>query len=90
LETQSYYPTARQHSHTCGNFDEGNIGINGHRNHYSPDLTPNDFQLFRPMKMVLGEQEFETDDELKFSAIKRLCSWDKTTHAAGINNLLGE
>jgi hypothetical protein len=42
------------------------------------------------MKVVLGEQEFEIDDELKFSAINRLCSWDRTTYAAGISNFLGE
>jgi hypothetical protein len=33
--------------------------------HYSPDLAPNDLYLFQQMKVLLGGQKFETDDELK-------------------------
>jgi hypothetical protein len=41
---------------------------------YSPDLATNDLYLFRPMKVLLGGQKLETDDELKYSAMNWLCS----------------
>jgi hypothetical protein len=32
---------------------------------YSPDLVPSDVHLFGPLKVRLGGQIFQTDDELK-------------------------
>jgi hypothetical protein len=44
---------------------------------YTPDLAPNDFHLFGPMKMHLGGQKFQTDDELKCSVLNWLHSQGK-------------
>jgi hypothetical protein len=57
---------------------------------YSTDLTPSDFHLFGLVKLHLGGQKFQTDDELKCSVLNWLCSQDKTLYAAGISNLPGQ
>jgi hypothetical protein len=35
---------------------------------YRPDLVPSDFHLFRPMKVHLGGEKFQAEDELKHGA----------------------
>jgi hypothetical protein len=55
---------------------------------YSADLVFHDFHLFGPMKVHLGGQKFQTDDELKHCALNWLVSHAKTFYAAGISNLL--
>jgi hypothetical protein len=52
---------------------------------YSPDLARRDFHLFGPIKMKLGGQKFQTDDELNHGILNWALSWNKT-YAAGINN----
>jgi hypothetical protein len=41
---------------------------------YSPDLPPSDFHMFGPMKVHLGGQKFQTDNELRHGAMNWLCS----------------
>jgi hypothetical protein len=45
---------------------------------YSSDLAPSDFHLFGPIKMQLGGQKFQTDDELDHGVLNWPLSWDKT------------
>jgi hypothetical protein len=52
---------------------------------HNPDLASSDFHLFGPMKVYLGGQKFQTDDEL----LNWLCGQDKTLYGVGISNLLG-
>jgi hypothetical protein len=56
---------------------------------YSPDLAPSDFHLFWPMKVHLGRQKFQTDNELKCDVLNWLHSQDKTSYPAGISNMPG-
>jgi hypothetical protein len=45
--------------------------------------------LFGPLKVRLGGQIFQTDDELKCGVLNWLCSEDKAFNAAGISNFPG-
>jgi hypothetical protein len=56
---------------------------------YIPDSAHNYFRLSGPVKMHLRGQKFQTDDELKCSALNWLSSQDKTFYDAGIGNLPG-
>jgi histone-lysine N-methyltransferase SETMAR len=49
----------------------------------SRDLVPSDCHLVGPMKIHLGGQNFQTDDELGCSALNWLHSHDKTFYATG-------
>jgi histone-lysine N-methyltransferase SETMAR len=49
----------------------------------SPNLALSAIHLFGPMKMHLGGQKFQTDEELKHHVLKWLYSQDKTFHAPG-------
>jgi hypothetical protein len=65
---EEHPPSAQQHSSIYGIFDEGGIGtmvwkITNHPS-YGPVFTPGDFHFFRPMKVHLRGQKFETDNEL--------------------------
>jgi hypothetical protein len=42
------------------------------------------------MKMHLGGQKFQTNDEDKGGVLNWLCSWDETFYAAGVSNLPGQ
>jgi hypothetical protein len=44
---------------------------------YSPDVASSDFHLFQPIKVLLGGQKFETNDELKCSTMNWLGSQEK-------------
>jgi hypothetical protein len=67
------HPTAGQCLSTYSRFDKGDIGNSGLGNHESPslhaDLAPSDFHLFGPVKVPLGGQKFQSDDELKHSVL---------------------
>jgi hypothetical protein len=41
---------------------------------HSPNMAPSDFNLFAPMKVHLGGQKFQTDDELKHGVLNWLCN----------------
>jgi histone-lysine N-methyltransferase SETMAR len=56
---------------------------------YGPDLTPSGFHVFGPMKMHLGGQKFQTDNELEHSVLNWLHSQDRTIYDAGITNFPG-
>jgi hypothetical protein len=53
---------------------------------YNPDLTPSDFHLFGPMKVQLGGQKFQTEDELNHGVLNWPLSHNETFYAACINN----
>jgi histone-lysine N-methyltransferase SETMAR len=53
---------------------------------YSPNLAPTDLHLFGPMKVHLGEQKFETEDEIECGVLNWLRSQYKTFYADGISN----
>jgi hypothetical protein len=56
---------------------------------YSAELYPGDFHLFGPMKVNLGGQIFQTDDETKHSVLNWLRSQNKSFHATSISNVPG-
>jgi hypothetical protein len=56
---------------------------------YNPDSAPSDFNLFEPMKVHLGGQKFQTDDEFKCDVLNWLHTQDKTFYAAAISNSPG-
>jgi uncharacterized membrane protein len=56
---------------------------------YSTALTVSDIHLFGAMKLHLGGQKFQTDDELKHIVLHWVHSQDRTVPAASIRNLPG-
>jgi hypothetical protein len=54
---------------------------------YSPDLAPNNFHVFEPIKVDPEGQKFQTYDELKCGVLNRLCSQDRFFHSTGSSNL---
>jgi hypothetical protein len=56
---------------------------------HSPDLDPSDFHLLGPMKVHLGGQKFQTEDEFKCGVLNLLCSQSKIFYVPGISNLEG-
>jgi hypothetical protein len=55
---------------------------------YCPYLAPGDFHLSGPMKVHLGGQKFQSDDELNRGVLYWLRSQYKTFHTAGLSNFL--
>lgn len=54
---------------------------------YSPDLSPSDFHLFRPLKEFLEDKEFQTDEEVKDAVRSWLEHLPKIFFEIGINPL---
>jgi hypothetical protein len=57
---------------------------------YSPGLAWSDCNLFGLMRVHLGGQKFQTDNELEHCVLKWLHSQDKTLYAAVIGNFPGQ
>ncbi|KAG8227069.1 hypothetical protein J437_LFUL008508 [Ladona fulva] len=55
---------------------------------YSPDLAPNDFHLFGPLKNHLGGQRFEDDDAVVQEVTRWLRQQPKDFFAAGYGGLV--
>lgn len=55
---------------------------------YSPDLAPSDFHLFTKMKVWLGQQRFNTNEELKTSVQDWLTTQAATWYEEGIQKLV--
>jgi hypothetical protein len=55
----------------------------------SSDLATSDFHLFEPIKMYIGEQIFQTDDEFKHGVLNWLRNQHKAFYAADVCDLPG-
>jgi len=55
---------------------------------YSPDLAPSDYQLFGPMKKMLGRQKFASDTEVQSVVSQWLRQQPALFFALGIQKLV--
>ncbi|GBN59665.1 hypothetical protein AVEN_28416-1 [Araneus ventricosus] len=55
---------------------------------YSPDLAPNDFHLFGPLKKQLASRHFRTDAEVQAAVVKFLRDLDHDFFYAGFDRLV--
>ncbi|GBM53967.1 hypothetical protein AVEN_274009-1 [Araneus ventricosus] len=55
---------------------------------YSPDLAPNDFYLFGPLKKHLASRHFRTDAEVQAAGVKLLRDLDPDFFYAGFDRLV--
>jgi hypothetical protein len=65
------------------------MGKNGLETTNQPLHSPEDFNLYRPMKVFLGNRKFQTDDEHKRCVLNCIRSQDKDFYISSICNVSG-
>jgi len=61
-----------------------------HHPPYSPDLSPCNFHVFRPLKKALKGRPFTDNDEVRETIEEWFCTQPKTFFADGIHRLVGQ